>query len=149
MFDAELIAAKWYGGELSGEDMPAIACQALEQGQDGKNLRYLAGLSKPIRREIVKVVDDALQELGVRAPITLHDAALWLARRQAEDIIDGRIDPYGGACRIWLSYSSGAPELQHWSDMVVNYEAVAETGKVDEAKLQIVQAARDLLSTAK
>ena len=149
MFDAKLIAAKWYVGELSGEDMPAIAFQSLEQGRDGKNLRYLAGLSNPVRRDILEIVDGALRELGVQVPITLHDAALEMARRHAEDILDGRIDPYGGACRIWLSYSSGAPELERWSDMVINYELEAETGRVDEAKLQILQAARDLLSTAK
>ena len=149
MLDSKLIAARWYVGELSGEDMPAIACQALEEGQDGKNLRYLAGLSSPARRDILETVDGALRELGVQAPATPHDAAIWMARRLADDIVAGRIEPYGGACRIWLSYSSEAPELKHWSDMVINYEVEEEIGNVEKAKLQIQQAARNLLSTAK
>jgi hypothetical protein len=149
LLDAKLIAARWYFGELSGEDLPAIACQALELGRDGKNLRYLAGLSNPVRRDILEIVDGALQELGVQAPISLHDAALEMARRHAEYILDGRIDPYAGACRIWLSYSSGAPEFERWSNMVINYEVEAESVRVDEAKLQILQAARDLLSPGK
>jgi hypothetical protein len=149
VLDSKLIAARWYVGELPGEDMPAIACQALSQGLDGKNLRYLAGLSSPVRRDILDIVDGALQELGVQAPITPHDAALWMARRLADDIVAGRTEPYGAACRIWLSYSSEAPELKHWSDMVINYEVEAEAGKVDKAKLQIEQAARELLSTTK
>jgi hypothetical protein len=150
VLDRNLIAARWYLGELSGEDIAVIACQALEQGQDGKNLRYLAGLSSPVRRDILKIVDGALQEWGVQAPVTPHDAALWMARHLADDIVKGRIEPYGAACRIWLSYSSQAPELEHWSDMVIDYEVEAETtGKVENTKLQIVQAARDLLATAK
>ena len=60
MLDAKLLAAKWYLGELSGEDMPGIACQALELGHDGKNLRYLAGLSGPARRDILEIVDGAM-----------------------------------------------------------------------------------------
>jgi len=150
VLDRNLIAARWYVGELFAEDMPAIACQALEQGQDGKNLRDLAGLSSPARRDILKIVDGAFQELGVQAPITPHDAALWMARHLADDIVGGRTEAYAAACRIWLAYSPEAPELEHWSDVVINYEVEAETtGKVEKAKLQIVQAARNLLAAVK
>ena len=77
--------------------MPAIACDALKEGRDGKNLRYLAGLSRPARRDILEI-EGALRELGVQAPITPTDAALWIARRLADDIVAGRIEPYGAAC---------------------------------------------------
>jgi hypothetical protein len=113
MLDAKLIAAKWYLGELSGEEMTGIACQALELGHDGKNLRYLAGLSNPARREILGIVENAICELGVQAPITKRDSALWMARWVAGEILEGRVEPYGGACRIWLSYSFDAAELEH------------------------------------
>jgi hypothetical protein len=56
--------------------MPAIACDALKEGRDGKNLRYRAGLSRPARRHVLEIVDGALRELGVQAPITPRDAAL-------------------------------------------------------------------------
>jgi hypothetical protein len=149
VLDAKLLAAKWYLGELSGEDMPGIACQALELGRDGKNLRYLAGLSGPARRDILEIVDGAMHELGVQTPITKRDAALWMARRLAGEILEGCIEPYGGACRIWLSYSFNASELEHWSNLATNYEVAAETGELEKAKQQIVQAARNLFSTAK
>jgi hypothetical protein len=68
--DSELVAARWYLGELSGEQISAIAGQALEDGQDGKHLRYLAGLSSPASRDILETVEGALRELGARVPMT-------------------------------------------------------------------------------
>jgi hypothetical protein len=90
VLDSKLVAARWYLGELSGEEMPGIACQALELGYDGKNLRRLAGLTSPAIRDITEIVDAALRELGVQAPITKRDAALWMAKRVAGEIIEGR-----------------------------------------------------------
>jgi hypothetical protein len=147
--DIKTIAAKWYVGELSGEDMPSIACEALEQGHDGVNLRYLAGLSSPTRRDIQKIVDSALKELGVQAPITRHDAALWLASHFADDIVAGRIEPYAGASRIWLFYACDAPELEHWSRLVTDFEVATESGKTEKARSQIVQEAKALSSAVK
>jgi hypothetical protein len=149
VLDTKTIAAKWYVGELSGEDMPTIACEALEQGHDGTSLRRLAGLSGPTRRDIQKIVDHALQELGVQAPITRHDAALWLASRVANDIVVGRIGPYDGACRIWLFYAFEAPELEHWSNLVTDFEGAGEAGKTETAQSQIMKAAHDLSSAVK
>jgi hypothetical protein len=149
VLDIKTIAAKWYLGELSGEDMPSIACEVLEQEHNGVNLRYLAGLSGPARRDILEIVDCALQELGAQLPITRHDAALWMERLVANDIIRGRIEPYGGACRIWFSYASEAPELEHWSNLVIAFEVAAEDGKTEKAQSQIVQAAENLLSATK
>jgi hypothetical protein len=54
----------------SREEMPGIACEALELGHDGHNLRQLAGLRGPARRDILEIVDAAMRELGVEAPIT-------------------------------------------------------------------------------
>lgn len=149
MLDPKLVAAKWYVGELPGEQMPEIACQALEQGRDGKNLRYLAGLSGPIRRDIVEIVDRALRELGVETPITKREAALSMARRVASEITEGFIEPFGGACRIWLSYAREAFELEAWSELVINYEVAAELGGIEKATDEIIRAARKLASTGK
>jgi hypothetical protein len=149
MLDPQLIAAKWYVGELSGEEMPGIACQALESGQDGKCLRSLAGLTNPSRRDIAETVDGAMRELGVQAPIAKCDAALWMARRLAREIIEGRIEPYGGACHIWLSYSPAAHQLEHWSHLATDYEVAVEAGGIEKIKQQIIEAARNLLIGAK
>jgi hypothetical protein len=149
MLDPKLVAAKWYVGELSGKEMTRLAGQALELGHDGKNLRCLAGLSGPARRNIVDIVDGAMYELGVNIPITKQDAALWMARHLAAEILAGRIEPYAGACRIWLSYSPSAPELDHWRNLVIDYEAAAEAGGLESANQRIIQAAHDLFSSAK
>jgi hypothetical protein len=146
LLDVKLIAARWYLGELAGEDMPEIARQALELGHDGKHLRGLAGLISPTRRDVAETVDGALRELGVQSPIAKRDAAFWMAKRVASEIVEGRIEPYRGACCIWLLYGSAASELQDWSDLVIKCEVAAETGGVERAKQQIVQAAKLLLA---
>lgn len=145
MLDAQLVAAKWYLGELTGEEMPEIASQALELGHDGKSLRYLAGLMGPARRDVVEVVEGALRELGVQALLTKREAALWMARRVASEIIEGRIEPYDGACRIGLSYSPEASDLEDWPSLFAEYEVAGYTGEVEKAKQKILQAARSLL----
>jgi hypothetical protein len=144
LLDTKLVAARWYLNELSGEEMPGVAGQALELGYDGKNLRRLAGLANPTRRDVAELVDEALRELGVKAPITRQEAALWMATLVAGEIIEGRVEPYAGACRIWLSYSADAPELKHWSDLVTSYEVAVEAGDIEKTRQQIVQAARNL-----
>lgn len=127
--------------------MPEIACQALEKGYDGRNLRFLAGLSTPTRRDILQIVDGSFRELGVQVPITRRDAALWMATRLGLDIIEGRIEPYGGALQISLYYSSEAKELSDWWDLVTNYEAACETDGIEAAKSLILEAAHNLIST--
>jgi len=146
--ESRLITARWYLAELSGEEMPAIACQALELGHDGKNLRCLAGLTKPARRDIAELVDGALRELGVQAPITKRDAALWMAKRVAGEIVEGRIEPYNGACRIALFYAAEEPDLRSWFTLVNDYEVAAATGGVEESTRNILQAARSLRNDA-
>jgi hypothetical protein len=144
VLDFNLVAARWYLEELSGEEMSGIACQALELGYDGKNLRRLAGLSNPARRDAADVVDAALRELGVQAPIAKRDAALSMAKQVASRIIEGSIEPYGGACRIWLSYSHEAQELRHWSELAINHEVAAGVGGIEDANQKIIRAARNL-----
>jgi hypothetical protein len=145
LLEASLIAAKWYLRELSGEDMPGIARDALELGHDGKDLRRLAGLSNPTRREVAATVEGALRELGVHTPITERDAAVWMAKRIASEIVEGRIEPYTGACRIWLWYAYYASELENWGDAVLGYET-AKSDRIDQARQTIIQAAELLVA---
>jgi hypothetical protein len=144
VLDPKLVAAQWYAGELYGGDMPGIACRALEEGHDGPNLRQLAGLDNPARRNVTKLVEGALRELGVRAPIAKRDAALCMAGHVAREIIEGKVEPYRGACRIWLTYSFGVCELHHWSDLAVNYEAATNADQTKLADQQIIESAKSL-----
>jgi hypothetical protein len=77
VFDPQLTAAEWYLGSMSPDDLPAFACEALEQGHDGKNLRRLAGLVKPTRGDAGEIADAALRELSVTVPLSKDEAALW------------------------------------------------------------------------
>lgn len=78
MFDPQLFAAEWYLGGLDGEDLSRFAREALEQGYDGKNLAQLAVLTKPTKRDVEGIVDSALRELGVAAPLSTDSAASWV-----------------------------------------------------------------------
>ena len=84
MHDPKAIAAEWYLGGLNSEDLPKLACDALEQGYDGNRLRQLAGLVKPTKRDVEGIVDGAFRELGVAAPLSKDEAALFLVRSKAE-----------------------------------------------------------------
>jgi hypothetical protein len=77
VFDPQSTAAGWYLGDLNAEDLPTFARQALEQGHDGPNLRRLAGLLKPTKRDVDRIIDQALRELGVALPLSKEAAALW------------------------------------------------------------------------
>jgi hypothetical protein len=124
--------------------MPAIAVAALELGHDGRSLRRLAGLDRPTRRDVSDLVDGALRELGVGAPMTRRNANLWMATHVAREIIEGRLEPYLGACRIWLTYSFDVPELSDWSRLVVEHEAASNADEAKKANEQIIRSARSL-----
>jgi hypothetical protein len=146
MRDLKTLAAMWYVGAIFAEDVPEIACEALEHGYDGRHLRYLAGLSHPLTRDIAKTVDCALQEMGFPAPITRHQGALHMAKREAQAIFDGCLKPYDGAVRIWLNYLHEATELRSWDDLSMNFECAEKTSEITDAEQQILQAAKKLLS---
>jgi len=78
MNDPHLAAAEWYLGGLDPERLPAIALEAMERGFNGKNLAQLAVLVMPTKRDVEGLVDGALRELGVAAPLSKDDAALWI-----------------------------------------------------------------------
>ena len=78
MIDPHLTAAEWYLGGFSPERLPEIARDAIEHGFDGKNLSVLATLVKPTKRDVEGLVDAALRELGIPAPLSTDEAALWI-----------------------------------------------------------------------
>jgi hypothetical protein len=98
--DVEQLAARWVLDLIPSDEWPEAAAQALTDGRDGPALRELAGERDPIRSEISRVVERALVELG--APkLSRRDAAMALAKRLAAQIVEGSMEPYDGAKRIW------------------------------------------------
>jgi hypothetical protein len=102
--DAELAQLKWHFGLLFPESVPAFAADALEVGCDGRWLRRIAGMTRPTRVDLERIIDDMFGELG-QSPITDTEAAgNRLARRITDQIVSGAISPYDGANVIWTVY---------------------------------------------
>lgn len=91
-FDAEAFAAKIVLGELPAEAMPAAAQDAMEAGFDGPAIVRLAILEQPVASDVEPLLPQVFAELGVVRP-TPADAALYLAKLRARQILDSGEDP--------------------------------------------------------
>lgn len=68
------------------------ALAALVAGQDGEALRELAGLSRSSRDQDVEgLLDGALRDIGIEAPMTSIDAQIVVLREMVSDALRGRI----------------------------------------------------------
>jgi len=72
--------------------MPKIAWDALEAGLDGKYIRRLAALDSPTYFEVMEVLPQAMQEMGLTKPSRV-ESAIRLAKVRAKEILDGSDDP--------------------------------------------------------
>ena len=75
-------------GKLWPEDVPNVACDALERGLDSPALRYLAGLQRPTSRDIGNAFDEACSQLAI-APATdeaVEQKWIWNATQIARHI---------------------------------------------------------------
>lgn len=72
--------------------MPKIAWDALDAGLDGKYIRRLAALDSPTYFQVMEVLPQAMQEMGLIKP-SRGEAALRLAKARAKQILDSSDDP--------------------------------------------------------
>lgn len=72
--------------------MPKIAWDALEAGLDGKYIRRLAALDSPTYFQVIEVLPQAMQEMGL-AKVDRGEAALRLAKSRAKEILESGEDP--------------------------------------------------------
>lgn len=91
-FDPEVFEAEVALGMIPTERLPASAQDALEAGYDGRHVVRMAILDPKDGYEIHEVLPKMLAELGRGTP-SREDAALWLARRRARQILDSGEDP--------------------------------------------------------
>jgi hypothetical protein len=147
--------ALWRMNQLPPEDVPKLACEALEQGLDSPALRCLAGLQRPTSSEIGKLFDDACSQLGI-VPASasaiaerLNDEWIWnatqVAKRISNQILDGTLDPVEG----WLRLPYREEEL---GPLSVFFEFADRTGSVrfdDQFCSRLIDAAKRFQSTAK
>jgi hypothetical protein len=146
--------ALWLMNRLPPEDVPKLACDALEEGLDSPALRCLAGLQRPTSSDIGELFDDACSQLGIvpaSAGATeerLSDEwirnATQVAKRISNQILDGTLDPVEGWLR--LPYREG--EL---GPLSVFFEFADPTGSVqfdDHFCSRLIDAAKRFQSTA-
>jgi hypothetical protein len=115
----QLAYVYWQLGMLLPEDVPRVACQALQSGLDGEVVRLVAGLHEPTSRDIEDTVDLAQfwRQLGLQ-PLDAHEAADWIAVRCCKQILEGQITPIDGTNELWDLYVNlGYPNEIKWSKL--------------------------------
>jgi hypothetical protein len=99
-FSPRLIQARWTIGKLPSEDIPWLAQDALCLGYDGSATRRLAGLISPTKADVERLMSGFFADMGLTSSPSREQAALILACYVAQEIIDGREEPYDGASFI-------------------------------------------------
>ena len=143
----ELAQALRQIGKLAAETLPDVAIQALGRGFDGPALRELAGLQRPTEQDIGNLFERALKEVGC-LPISKREAGLIVANDIAQDIINGNIEPYEGARRIWWDIwdqNRELDELKVFVGLASGYEE--EPSHRQEYIVDIIKEARKLIQT--
>jgi hypothetical protein len=91
-FDRNIIEAQLTLELIGTSDMPKIAWDALEAGLDGRYIRRLAALDSPTYFQVMEVLPQAMEEMGLIKP-SRAEAALRLAKARAKEILDSCDDP--------------------------------------------------------
>lgn len=91
-FDLEIVEVQLSLDLIGSSDMPKIAWDALESGLDGKYIRRLAALDSPSYFEVMEVLPQAMEEMGL-VKISRREAAIRLAKAQAAEILKCGDDP--------------------------------------------------------
>jgi len=147
--------ALWRMHQLPPEEVPRIACDALESGLDSPALRYLAGLERPTSREIGSALDDACSQLGILpAPASVvekreSDTWIWdatqIAKHISAQILNGTLDAAEGWLR--LPYREG-----DLGPLAVFFEFAEREGPVrfdEHFRSKLIEAAKQFQSTTK
>jgi hypothetical protein len=106
------IVARWSLELLSGEELPALAGDLLQNGYDNQALREVAGLVRPTLRDAEETFNRGMLQAGFTRLAT-PQAVRLLAWDVAKGIVDEEIAPESGARQLaglW-SGSRGIDEL--------------------------------------
>lgn len=125
MIPHDIVLAKMRLGLLTREALVAAAVDALTAGCDSPSQRLLAGLDPSDAAEVDAAAGRSLDELGLTLP-SPEAAAMRLAQRIAQDVVDGRTPPYDGAQAIWritqLTEAGRVPELNPFTYAASEWE---------------------------
>jgi hypothetical protein len=122
MFDPRSVEARLSLQRIHPEDMPGVACDALEAGFDGPTIRRMAGLINPSGYEVDMLLPAFMEQMQMRL-LPKAQASLRVACDLARDIIESRKDPleYARAFeRLWIEsdYSVELSELGQLDDQI-------------------------------
>ena len=111
--------AYWLLGMLWPEDIPEIACDALERGLDGEMICIAAGLNSPTVAEVCDAIsmNKFWSELGC-PEVSGSDVADWLAKHVCELVVSGKMSVQDAADELWNVFAALAyPNSASWSDL--------------------------------
>ncbi|HEX4424901.1 MAG TPA: hypothetical protein VH079_05860 [Terriglobales bacterium] len=144
-FDPNKLAVLYYFGDLSYWQLPDIFADALGHGFDGRALRRLARLVKPVERDIrPEEIDSVFREMGVVAPVPKDEARLTLATEAARRAVSGESNVFDEATHIRIhicNWNNAPPELRP----IVALSAESEQAPRRKWK-QLEQALRDAMA---
>lgn len=147
--------ALWRMNQLPPEDVPNVACDALERGLDSSALRYLAGLQRPTSRDIGKAFDDACSQLGI-IPASAEAVKkgqdtewIWnatqIAKRVSTQVLDGSLDPVEG----WFSLPYRQGDLGPLSVFFEFADRGSDVQFDERFRARMIEAAARFQSTSK
>ena len=142
-----IAAAKLTLGQLSGEEVHAVAMNALLTGIDCEEVLVLVDMRKPFAFDLEELFIRLIDKLGVKLP-NVQEATLRVAREVATRIISGSVTPYDGARHIWwkLANLEGCDQrLNVFVGLASEIEDCISEETRAEYVLDIVREARALL----
>src|SRR5215813_633299 len=91
-FNPQITAARLALDFILTDEMPWMACDALEYGLDGPAIRRLASYESPTFFEVQEILPAALKEMNLNA-MKKAEAALVLGKQRAIEILNSGTDP--------------------------------------------------------
>jgi hypothetical protein len=130
-FDRKLVEAKLALQRIGPEEMPNLACDALDAGLDGPWIRRLASLINPSGWETDQILPKFMVETGL-CQLTRAEASLRLARDLAARILSQDLDPLsfaGDFLKLWIDadYMDVLQEAGCLDDQIAIAESLGQT----------------------
>lgn len=133
-------------GQVTTDDLPEAATQALVAGLDSPSLRVLAGTTSKNAFELEELLERSLLELGLSCA-TEEEARRAVARYRAQQIVRGEIAPAMGAGLIWRLFRDYPPDVVQFLQLEDMYGDPYYAKKKRRIAKEIVKEARRYLDS--
>lgn len=147
--DARALICRWVIGSIRLDELTALESSLrtlVHHGSDAFASKVLEGVGSPDSSERIGAL---LRAASLRSP-TEVEAGIWLAKKIATEVLDGRKEPYQGAREIWWDVVSGSgrKELPDLLEAFVGLASEIEDDPVHRAEYEdeIVEECKALLA---